>query len=405
MYCKRLLIVGALVFGLATVATADVIPSNAESNILAGSIQRPGLDYHDGDVIEYTVAVGVPAQGGNDGNTCRQENVVVQVTLPNGVVITFATIPIIDPGDGFVFDSADDSRMAYTIAHADEVNGRVTATLDAVSEIAHVTEDDEDNATLMRDIGAVVLHIIPCRFTGGGVGTDTTTFEEGEMVWENGVGTDRAQFGGQAGANTALPPQPAGEWTHHQQRGISGKFTFHGGTSSAPDGTEIIEIRCRDAGGCAPGDPPSPAKQLDFDGIGTFKSIGKGNNVPEWEIEEPELNVTAEGKGNKTFDGTFHWFEVNIDDLGEPGNKGTSTDCPPLGFGEKGTGGDADCGCPDFYRITIYDGARRGDVVWENGSIDPSSLPRLPGDVIYEFYAYIDGGNLQIHRLTGFDTK
>ena len=91
-------------------------------------------------------------------------------------------------------------------------------------------------------------------------------------------GIDRAQFGGQAGANTALPPQPAGEWTHHQQTGPSGDFTFHCGTHSAPEGSEVIAIRCSDPDGCSPsGNPPSPAKQLDFDCIGTFENIGKGN--------------------------------------------------------------------------------------------------------------------------------
>lgn len=259
------------------------------------------------------------------------------------------------------------------------------------------------------------IDIIPsggCRFTGGGVDTDGNwdhTLEDGEMV-RNGAGnlpagTDRSQFGGQAGANTGQQPQPKGEWTHHQQRGPSGSFTFHGGTASAPAGTEIDEIRCSDPGGCKPsGDPPSPAKQLDFDGIGTFKSIGKGSKTPIFEIPSP--NVTAEGKGNKAFDGTFHWFEVNIDDLGEPGglNRGApdSQECPGTGFGEKGAVDSANCDCPDFYRITIYDGVNAEDVVWlPDGSIDPTLLRQQA--VIYEFYGYIDGGNLQIHRPTGYD--
>ncbi|MHC4120899.1 MAG: DNRLRE domain-containing protein, partial [Planctomycetota bacterium] len=248
-----------------------------------------------------------------------------------------------------------------------------------------------------------------CRFTGGGVGTDTKHVEKGEMV-RNGTGNlsagiDRATFGGQAGASTALPPQPYGEWTHHQQRGPSGRFTFHGGTASAPDGTEIDEIRCSDPEGCRPsGDPPSPVKQLDFDGIGTFKSIGHGNNTPVWEIPDP--NVTAEGHGNKEFDGTFHWFEVNIDDLGEPGSHDVpASGCPDIGFGEKGAVELADCDCPDFYRITIYDGVPAADVRLGDGSIDKELLKSLAmsKSVIYEFYDYIDGGNLQIHRLTGKD--
>ena len=218
-------------------------------------------------------------------------------------------------------------------------------------------------------------------------------------------GIDRAQFGGQAGASTAQQPQPKGEWTHHQQRGPSGSFTFHGGTASAPAGTEIDEIRCSDPGGCKPsGDPPSPAKQLDFDGIGTFKSIGKGGKAPIWEIAG--ANATAEGKGNKAFDGTFHWFEVNIDDLGEPGgsNKGApdSTECPGIGFGEKGGAELANCDCPDFYRITIFNGVDAADVDWlSDGSIDPTLLRQQ--DVLYEFYGYIDGGNLQLHHPTGYD--
>ena len=255
-----------------------------------------------------------------------------------------------------------------------------------------------------------------CRFTGGGVDTDENwdhTLEDGQMI-RNGAGSvpegiDRAQFGGQAGASTAQPPQPRGEWTHHQQRGPSGSFTFHGGTASAPAGTEIDAIRCTDPGGCKPsGDPPSPAKQLDFDGIGTFKAIGKGGKAPIFDIPNP--NVTAEGKGNKTFDGTFHWFEVNIDDLGEPGgyNKGApdSDDCPSIGFGEKGYLELANCDCPDFYRITIRGGVDAADVVrLPDGSIDLFLTPLREQPVIYEFYGYIDGGNLQIHHPTGFDLK
>jgi hypothetical protein len=253
---------------------------------------------------------------------------------------------------------------------------------------------------------------VGCRFTGGGVDTSGNwdhTLESGEMI-RNGAGNlpegvDRYQFGGQAGANTGQQPQPKGEWTHHQQRGPSGRFTFHGGTASAPAGTEIDVIRCSDPGYCRQA-RPAPAKQLDFDGIGTFKSIGKGGNAPAWEI--PGAVATAEGKGNQEFDGTFHWFEVNIDDLGEPGghNSGApdSGICPSLGFGEKGAMPLGNCDCPDFYRITIYNGVPADDVVRNaDGSIDVGSMNRT--DVMYEVYGYIDGGNLQIHPPTGFDLQ
>ena len=117
-------------------------------------------------------------------------------------------------------------------------------------------------------------------------------------------------------------------------------------------------------------------------------------------------NIVPEGRGRKTFSGTYHWFEVNVDDLGERGglNSGApnSDDCPGTGFGENGTVELANCDCPDFYRITIYDGVDADQVDWlADGSIDPTLL--LGQDIIYEFYGYIDGGNLQIHYPTGFD--
>ena len=242
-----------------------------------------------------------------------------------------------------------------------------------------------------------------CRLTGGGV--DEEYSDEG--VSAKDFDGDRATFGGQAGANTALPPQPKGEWTHHQQKGPSGSFIFHGGTASAPLGTEVIEIRCSDPGGCKPsGDPPSPAKQVDFDGIGTFKNFGTKDRAPVWLI--PGATAECSSKGGKfRFDGTFHYFQVNADDLGEPGNKqldATSDPdtCPPNGFGEKGDLLLGDCQCADFYRITIYDGVKAADVKWlDDTNIDLTSLNTT--DVIYEFHGYIDGGNLQIHHLTGYD--
>jgi hypothetical protein len=238
-----------------------------------------------------------------------------------------------------------------------------------------------------------------CRFTGGL-----------NDKFDTGDGINRYSAGGQAGANTALQPQPKGEWTHQQRRGPAGKFTFHGGTASAPVGSEIDVIRCSDPGGCTPsGDPPSPVKQLDFDGIGTFKNIGKndGSRIPDF--VKNGANVTAEGNGNKNFDGTLHWFEVNIDDLGEPGNTnpnknpgdGTAA-CPEDGFGEKGSTELADCSCSDFYRITIYDGVDAEYVTRdENGNISKDDMNTT--DVIYEVWGYIDGGNLQLHHPTGFD--
>jgi hypothetical protein len=240
-----------------------------------------------------------------------------------------------------------------------------------------------------------VPEVAGCRFTGGL-----------NDVFEG----NKYSAGGQVGANTGQQPQPKGEWTHRQRRGPAGKFTFHGGTASSPIGSEIDVIRCSDPGGCKPsGDPPSPVKQLDFDGIGTFKNIGKkGADIPDF-METAHVDV---GHGNENFDGTLHWFEVNIDDLGEPGNTNPVKNpgdadaelCPATGFGEKGEQALAECSCSDFYRITIYDGVDATTVPRNaDGSIDKANMNTK--DVIYEVYGYIDGGNLQLHHPTGFDLK
>ncbi|HWR16293.1 MAG TPA: hypothetical protein VN577_15800 [Terriglobales bacterium] len=265
---------------------------------------------------------------------------------------------------------------------------------------------------------------IACRYTGGGVDTNYNwdhTLADGNMI-TNGAGKlppgiDRYQYGGQVGAPTAADPQPWGEWQHSQQRGPSGSFNFHAGTASAAPGTRIVDVRCSDPGFCNPA-RHAPAKQLDWDGIGTFSNVGSGAKAPVWQIP---ANVIPEPNGgsNKLF--TFHWVEVNIDDMGERGSMNTGAPdpavCPGRGFGEK-SGGPfvpdpvnapntiinllptplGHCDCPDFYRITIYNGVRSDQVVWVNGKIDPASLDRT--NVIYEVFGYVDGGNLQIHPPT-----
>lgn len=209
---------------------------------------------------------------------------------------------------------------------------------------------------------------LECRVTGGGV--DTFGDWNGEFAkGKSGRGSDtnRYQFGGQAGAPTASQPQPYGEWTHHQQNGPDGSFLFHAGTASAPQGTEIDLVVCSDPGFCSPA-REAPAKQIDFEGVGTFKNIRNPS---------PSLSGVVPGE-------TFHWFEVHIEDLGEPG-KGGKQPPPASTCPEEGSAGAvAECDCPDFYRITIYEGVPAGQT--------PSASV-----VIYEVYGYITGGNLQIH--------
>ena len=208
-----------------------------------------------------------------------------------------------------------------------------------------------------------------CRVTGGGTdsfGLWNGTFAKGQSKLSNG--TDYYQFGGQAGASTGSPPQPKGEWTHHQQSGPDGSFVFHAGTSSAPPGTKIDRIICSDPGYCIQA-RPAPAKQIDFEGIGTFKSI-----------KNPSTSLKGVKVGT-----TYHWFEVHIEDLGEPGKGGKvsppASTCPATGA----SGSTASCGCPDFYRIKIFK------------EYNPQTQSPNKTTVIYQVYGYINGGNLQIH--------
>jgi hypothetical protein len=208
-----------------------------------------------------------------------------------------------------------------------------------------------------------------CRVTGGGV--DRNGNWDGTLArGHDNEDRDRYQFGGQAGANTALQPQPKGEWTHHQQRGPSGSFVFHAGTASAPEGTEIDLIQCSDPGWCSPA-REAPAKQIDFYGVGTFKNM---NDVPAIIGDNVVVGVS------------LHRFEVNIDDAGEPGKSGKKdvSICPDQGFGLHGGAEFVNCECFDFYRITIY-------------------ADETPTTIIYQVSGYIKGGNLQIHPLTGYD--
>jgi|GEM_PF-2433795 len=270
---------------------------------------------------------------------------------------------------------------------------------DVISNTATVASTDPVTETTCSDTVVVEQGEQPegCRMTGGGVDQNGDTYTEtgdwnglfGDDKFNNGVsGEDRYQFGGQAGANTGSQPQPKGEWTHHQQRGPSGRFTFHGGTASAPIGTEIDFITCSDPENCNPA-RPAPFKQLDFVGVGSFKSLRSTQQFPP-----PGETIRLDSTGNPT----LHCFEVNVDDMGEPGKSGQFSEpdpnmCPPDGFGRNGSEEFGSCSCPDFYRIKIY-------------SADASlGEGECVGDVIYEVYGYIDGGNIQLHPPTGFDLQ
>jgi hypothetical protein len=353
----------------------------------------------------------VSSIGGTTGGVTTSQSYVHTDNLAFGT-----TAPVCTSGPQGPFSGAFDNTTSFPCS----LSGLFSVTIVATATLG---------ADSVQSYGADVRLLIPtsspigCRFTGGGVDTDGNwnhVLENGEVV-RNGAGSipagiDRYTFGGQVGARTASQPLPSGEWEHNQHTGPSGDFSFHGGSHSAAPGTQIVDVRCSDPGFCDPA-RHAPAKQLDFDAIGTFSNVGKGAKAPVFMI--PGANVIPEPKGKTGGAFTFHWFEVNIDDMGEPGkfNSGApnSTICPGRGFGEKSAGPFPDpggavlpatplgnCDCPDFYRITIYKGVLSTEVKYlPNGRIDPTSLNRT--NIIYQSFGYIDGGNLQIHPPTGFD--
>jgi hypothetical protein len=205
-----------------------------------------------------------------------------------------------------------------------------------------------------------------CRMTGGGVDVDGEIVLGKLATADDMDDKDRYHFGGQVGAPTATQPQPYGEWTHHQQKGPHDSFTFHAGTASAPEGTEILTVACSDPGFCNPA-RPAPFKQIDFDGIGTFKNVKgvlKGVVTPD---NKPDV--------------TLHYFRVHVEDIGEPGPGGKqpkSADCTHVPGTPIVVPDDCE-NCADVYQIEIH-------LTSDQGS-----------EVIYSVGGFIKGGNLQIH--------
>ena len=146
-----------------------------------------------------------------------------------------------------------------------------------------------------------------------------------------------------------------------------GMFTFHAGTASAPEGTEIDIVTCSDPGYCDPA-RPAPAKQIDFEGVGTFKNVRSG---PLKGLVVPDNNKIQR---------TLHYFRVHVEDIGEPGSGSQQIkddNCEHV-IGTLIEEGDCAI-CPDVYQIEIHE----------------TELQSSP--VLYSVGGFIDNGNLQIH--------
>lgn len=232
-----------------------------------------------------------------------------------------------------------------------------------------------------------------CRMTGGNATVSPAIGEDGLDTWSydfKSLGTGAwITTGGQIGAPSGGIPR--GHWTHTQHEGAEGSFTFHSGTSSAPDGTEISTIECNDPGWCVQA-RCAPFKQLFWTGVGNFAH-------QHYDGQFTEVTPGGPKKG-----GTLHYYRAMVGDFGEnnrptreiPGNcewgplpgPWEASSANFLGnsgldpkFGDKG--GQICDTCPDYYQIEIY------------ATTDPSS------DVIYTFFGFLESGNYQIHPATG----
>jgi len=237
-----------------------------------------------------------------------------------------------------------------------------------------------------------------------GIDDESTFTYEFESTRRNDLDTGYwVTTGGQINAPSNRQP-PAGHWTHSQHGGANGNFTFHAGTSSAPDGTQISTVECADPGWCVQA-RCAPFKQLFWTGIGNFANQHFSGVFPGCEVVKGQKGtqhfvkamIGDFGENDRPtrelslVDGnpdTCDWFD-SLQDAGYAGPPGPwdAADAVPLAsvlddkFGDKL--GQVCDKCPDYYQIEVH------------CTTDPGS------DVIYSFQGFLDSGNYQIHPLTG----
>jgi len=245
-----------------------------------------------------------------------------------------------------------------------------------------------------------------CRMTGGNATVSPAIGTDGIETWTYNFKKLDTGFwittGGQIGAPSVEPPR--GHWAHTQHGGDEGNFTFHSGTSSAPDGTEISTIECADPGWCVQA-RCAPYKQIFWTGVGNFAKQGfdadalancvvadmprKGGTLHFYramagdfgENDRPTREESLDDENPETCD----WFSRLPGEV-PPGPFDASLAVfldskPDTQFG--GKGGQICDKCPDYYQIEIH------------CTSDPASA------VIYTFSGFLEGGNYQIHPATG----
>lgn len=198
-------------------------------------------------------------------------------------------------------------------------------------------------------------------------------------------------FGGQVGAPTADPAQggPFGEHTHHQVSGPAGDFVFRAGTRSAPKTTRITATACKDPGACRQAEANAGFKQIDFEGTGSFRTLSA--------TAQAYLITGGDPVQPDHLDARTYYFRVDMDDLGEPGNK-------------QAKGPAARTLAETFLGLDLNNTLATPDPLLPNAQcnqladlyqfyICPTASPCESAQAMYAVRGYLTGGNIQLHKI------
>jgi hypothetical protein len=250
------------------------------------------------------------------------------------------------------------------------------------------------------EVGEVVAGA--CRVTYGGNdpngNAQPNKFGSADACAKDGKGqTENCYtFVGQVGAPAITDTNggPFGEHTHHNKSGPAGDFVFHAGTHSAPKTTRITAAVCKDPGACKPAVANAGFKQIDFEGTGSFRTLDA--TAIAYMAASVDGQGVAKGSGTVTTS-SEHYFRVDMDDLGEPGNKwGKGSKTAVLNFFAADQNNPLSTPDPLFPNPTTNCG-ESPDIY--QFFICPTTAPCESSGAMYRVRGFLTGGNIQLHKV------
>jgi hypothetical protein len=380
-----------------TASTAVSFPRSYYATI-DGSLQFGHVPTCDVDIEKQVRELTIPVPEWADADQCTDAD-VPEIFVPGGAeyqlivtnegdsVLTNCTITdaqldinydlMVDlaPGEVKILDQNDINALIdeNRCDAAGQLLNEATIVCDC-ADVAGESVDDSDTACV------TCIEEDECRVTAGGNKDGLTVPCElkpnGQPDYKTCANKGPDTWGGQAGA----PPRTDCNWTHHHKPGNRDNFVFHS--------NDCFDITCSDPGDiCEPASAPSPDRQIDFSGIGSFNNKhGMFASLPDGDL----------------------CFRVHLEDTGEPGRGGMRNDidttacshCPGTPIGNV-----PDCeNCTDYYMIMIYDSPDYddagdnclGDLIYVNGAPSYDICDADAGDPLLPGY-YVRAGNVQMH--------